>query len=147
MKVIDQLSERVYVLMSERNLPESEQTRFYIKGLPYDLFIRIQSEISPVIKVPGKALGGEAVDMKESEVELRPGARQRLEFEILSAGLVKVENLINEVTGEEIRYPGPRAPDNVKKDWFARWLPAAVRTELVNAITEGSSLSEEEQKN
>lgn len=147
MRVIDQLSERCYILESERNLPESEQTRFYIKGLPYDLFIRIQSEISPVIKLPGKALGGKAVDIEDSEVELRPGARQRLEFEILSAGLVRVENLINEVTGEEITYPGPRAPDNVKKDWFARWLPAAVRTELANAITEGSALTEEDQKN
>lgn len=146
MKVVDLLAERKYVLEAERNLPAAEQTVFWIKGLRYDLYMKIQSELSPVIKMPGKALGKGQANMDESTVELQPGARQRLEFEILSEGLVRVEGLVGP-GGEEIKYPGANAPDTVRKDWFARWLPPAVRTELANAITEGSTVDESVAKN
>jgi len=147
MKVRDLLREYPYILEAERNLPEGERTVFYLRGLPYDLQIRIQAQIQPVIRLPGSAFGRGEVTLTESEVELKPGARQELEFEILSHGLVRVENLINEETGEPINYPGPNAPERVKKDWLARWLPAPVRTELSNAILEGAAVSEEERKN
>lgn len=146
MKVVDLLADRKYVLESERNLDPTEQTVFWIRGLRYDLYMKIQSEISPVIKMPGKALGKGQANMDDSTIELQPGARQRLEFEILSEGLVRVEGLKGP-GGEEIKYPGPQAPDTVRKDWFARWLPPAVRTELANAITEGSSVDEDVAKN
>jgi hypothetical protein len=84
--------------------------------------------------------------MDESTIELQPGARQRLEFEILSEGLVRVDGLKGP-GGEDIKYPGFQSPDAVRKDWFARWLPPAVRTELSNAITEGSSVDEDVAKN
>lgn len=145
MKVVDLLADRPYVLEAERNIPTEDQTTFWIKGLPYDLYLKIQSELSPVIKLPGKALGKGQATMDEGTVELQPGARQRLEFEILSAGLVKVENLMG--PGGEVKYPGFQAPDNVRKDWYARWLPPAVRTEIANAITEGSTVGEEAAKN
>lgn len=144
MRVIDLLAERPYVLEAERNLPPQERTVFWIRGLPYDLYLKVQSAVSPTIRVPGKFMGKATLD--EATIELQPGARQQLEFEILSAGLVRVENLIGP-DGQPIAYPGPQAPDAVKKDWLARWLPPAVRTELANAITEGSTLSEETLKN
>lgn len=144
MRAIDLLAERPYILEAERNLPKDQQTIFWIRGLPYDLYLKVQAAVTPVVKVPGGAVG--RANMENAVIELQPGARAQLEFEILSAGLVRVENLIGP-NGEPIHYPGPQAPEAVKKDWFARWLPPAVRTELANAITEGSTLTEEQAKN
>lgn len=145
MRAVDLLAERAYILGRERDLTESEQTKFYIKGLPYDLYQRLQDSLAPVIKMPGKAFGKKgAASMEDSMVEMQPGARQRLEFDILSAGLVKVENLLG--PEGEMHYRSDMN-DAQRKDWFARWLPPDVRTELVNAITEGSRVSEEDEKN
>ncbi|MCX7844358.1 MAG: hypothetical protein N2507_03270 [Candidatus Bipolaricaulota bacterium] len=146
MRAIDLLAERPYVLEAERSLPPHERTVFWIKGLPYDLYLKVQSAVSPTIRVPGRFMGRAAANLDEAMIELQPGARQQLEFEILSAGLVRVENLLGP-DGQPITYPGPQAPEAVKKEWFARWLPPAVRTELVNAITEGSTFTEEMAKN
>lgn len=145
MRAIDLLAERPYVLEAERHLPPQERTVFWIRGLPYDLYLKVQSAVSPTIRVPGKLMGRGA-SVEEATIELQPGARAQLEFEILSAGLVRVENLIGP-DGQPIAYPGPQAPEAVKKEWFARWLPPAVRTELANAITEGSTFTEEQAKN
>ncbi len=145
MKAIDLLAERSYVLEAERNLPEAERTVFWIRGLPYDLYLKVQGAVTPTVKLPGKFIGRNA-DLNEATIELQPGFRQQLEFEILSWGLVRVDNLIGP-DGRPLSYPGPNAPEQVKKDWLGRWLPPAVRTELANAITEGSTLTEEQEKN
>ena len=73
-------------------------------------------------------------------------AQIKLEFDILANGLVRVENLKNAETGEVITYP-QGASENALKAWLARWLPPAVRTELANAIYEGSVWKEDELKN
>ena len=147
MKAVDLLSERPYILEAERSLPPEEQTVFWIRGLPYDTYLALQEKTAPVMRLPARALGrAKGLEDFEGEIVWQSGQRLRLEFEILSKGLVRVENL-KTPDGRVIEYPGPSAPEHVKKEWLARWLPPAVRVELANAIVEGSVATEEEEKN
>jgi len=149
MKVRDLLSEREYVFENERDLPIEQQTVWTIKGLPYDTQMKLQGRMEPTMKLPGRALGDKAKwqeAMADSDVEMKIGmGRDNLEFDILKEGLVDVRNLIDQA-GNEVLYPKTAGVDR-KKEWFARWLPRDIRTELANAISEGTMLSEDDVKN
>ncbi len=148
MKAVDQLADRPYVLEEERELPEAEQTVFWLRGLPYDVYLAIQEKAAPTMRMPAKfyGKGKKSVEDLDTEVEWKSGNRLRLEFEILSQGLVRVENLRAE-TGELLEYPGLTAKENAKKEWISRWLPPKARIEIANSITEGSEVTEDEEKN
>ena len=151
MRAIDRLAEFDYIVEDERGLPKEEQTVWRLRGLPYDLQVSLQSKIDPVMRLPGGALGkgkdawNKAMNESQVEMHLGAGGQKELEFKILSYGLIGVSNFLDE-NGNEVEYPKD-ANDKNKKNWFARWLPREVRTEIANAITERSSMNEEEVKN
>lgn len=150
MRVIDRLGEFEYILEDERDIPKDERTIWILKGLSYSTQQNLEGRVQPVVKVPGAAIGGGKEVFQrailDAEVTLNIGGGEReLQFDILSEGLVDVRNLM----GPEgvVEYPGPNAPVSRKKDFFGRWIPSQVRIELSNAITSGSTLSEDESKN
>jgi len=146
MKVHNRLSSWEYIPVADRGLDEKDQTVFVLKGLPYDLYNKIMSDATPKLRMPisamQKAAESQEIDAS-TEMELNPGTRYIREFDILSAGIVTVKNLIDAETGEAVEYKDTW-PDNKKKEWFASWLPADLRVEIADAITRGSSLSKEE---
>lgn len=149
MRVTDRLAEFDYVLEDERG--EEDATVWRLQGLPYDIQQKVQKAIEPRVHLPASAVGaGEQAlsdALGDSKVEIDiVGGRASLEFEILNAGLISVSNLIG-ADGNSVDYPGTKAPVAKKKEWFARWLPQSVRTELCNAITEVSVMEGDEAKN
>lgn len=145
MKAVDQLAERAYVLEEERELPQTEQTVFWLRGLPYDTYLTIQEKAAPTMRMPAKAIQkGKAEDV-ESEVEWKSGSRLKLEFDILSQGLVRIDNLVG--PDGPLDYPGINAKESAKKEFLSRWIPSSARIEIANAITEGSAMSEDEAGN
>ena len=160
MRTRDYLAERVYVLREDRDKPEKEQTQWILRGLPYDIQCSLQSQMSPTMKIPGSAIGkGEgawAKALENTDIEMNlSGGSASLQFDILNEGLVGFENLLDEDgdpivdpdTGKPLEFPAGMKSVPKKKTWFARWLPRDVRVELSNAITEGSVLDENQQKN
>jgi len=152
MRVVDRLLAFQYVSKADREAPEEEQTVFTLRGLPYDLQQKLESRVQPKLSLPSTAVGeGEAAfkeamrDQGKVEVEIS-GGRTELQFDILSYGLVKIENLIGP-DGTEVPYPGTNAPERQKKNFFAQWLPPELRTELANEIVERSTLTEDDVKN
>ena len=152
MKVINRLAEFEYVPMQDRELPEEEQTVFTIRGLPYDIQQSLESKISPKINMPGSALSGgseegfkSAFDDASVSVDVA-GGRNELQFDILRNGVVSVQNLFDS-EGNELKYPGPSAPVNSLKNWWASWFTSSVRVEIANAITAGSVITEDDVKN
>jgi len=151
MKVVDRLSDFEYVCEQDKELPAEEQTTWTLKGLSYDTQQSLEARLSPQINLPGSALsqdgGNFRESMKEASVSVDiAGGRTELQFDILRQGIVAVDNLLD-TEGEEVKYPGPKSPANVLKNWFGRWIPSEVRTEIANVIIEGSTLSEDDVKN
>lgn len=151
MRVIDRLAKFEYIAESDRSLPKDEQTIFILKGLPYDTQQQLEARLSPQISIPGSAVGSGKEEfqkaMSGSNVSVNiMGGRTELQFEILKHGMVDVVNLYDD-KGNVITYPGPNAPLATLKNWYAQWLPSDLRTELANAITEGSTISEDDAKN
>lgn len=151
MRAINRLAEFDFIIENERGLPEDQQTVWKLQGLPYELQVSLQSKIDPVMRLPGGAIGkgkdtwNKAMADSQVEMHLGTGGQKEIEFEILKHGLLSVSNFID-MDGNEVEYPRT-ANDKNKKNWFAQYLPREIRTEIANAITERSSLSEDEQKN
>jgi len=151
MRVVNRMSNFEYITVADKDLPVEEQTVWTLHGLSYDTQQALEARVSPQINLPGNALsGGEAGYMdalKDASVSVDiAGGRTELQFDILRQGVVGVENLKDE-EDNEVKYPGPKAPPNQLKNWFASWLPSSVRTELANVIIEGSVLTEDDVKN
>lgn len=150
MKVVDRLTDFDYVCEQDKELPVEEQTVWTLRGLSYDTQQELESRVSPQIQLPGSALGGEGgfnSAIKDASVSVDiAGGRTELQFDILRQGLTNVQNLFDS-EGNELKYPGSKAPINSLKSWLARWIPSPVRTELANVIIEGSSLTEDDVKN
>ena len=161
MRVRNYLVERTYTLREDRDKPEKERTLWHIKGLPYDVQMALQSQMSPTVSLPASALGkGQGAwdkALESSNVQLNlSGGQASMQFDILNEGLIGFENLldietgkpvIDPNTGEPLVFPSGLKSVAKKKQFFAEWLPRDVRVELANAITEGSVLDEDESKN
>ena len=156
MRVTNRMMQREYVLKSDRDLPKEEQTIFILKGLSYDSLVALQSSMTPTMNIPGAAAGkgSEEWDRIMSTSTIGMVMSQggiKMQYTILSEGLIDVLNLIDETTGDIIPYlkdDGGRHISTAKrKDWFAQWLPDDVRVEIANAISSASTLDEDSVKN
>jgi len=154
MKVRDRLAEFDYVLKDEQEADEAEQTHWTLRGLPFDMDVALRRRAAKSkLEIPGagKAMGKgqeawtKAMESSSMILDME-GGQIALEFDILKYGLMAVSNLIGP-DGNEIEYPGSKASDSSKKNWFSQWLDPKFRTELANAITEHSALSEDDVKN
>jgi len=152
MRVVDRFADFEYVLMDDREVAEEEKTTWVLRGLTYDIQQALEARVSPQINMQGASLvgggeGGYQKAMENASVSVDvAGGRTELQFDILRHGIVSVSNLIDS-KGNQVEYPGPKAPSNSLKNWFAKWLESEIRTELANVIIEGSTLTEEDVKN
>ena len=151
MRVKDRMLERNYVLKEERDLPQAEQTIFKIRGLSYDTQSRLQSQMSPTLSLPGSAIGKSGDEwekvMAETNVNMIMSSGGVMQFAILDEGLITIENLVDDVSGDIIEFPKTSKSSSVKKSFFSRWVPENVRIEVANEITKASALNEDSVKN
>ena len=152
MRVKDRMLERRYVLKEERDLPQEEQTVFMIRGLTYDTQTRLQAQMSPTMSIPGSAIGKSGDEWEKAMADtnvnmIMSSGGAAMQFAILDEGLITIENLIDDSTGEAIDFPKTSKSSSVKKGFFSRWIPEDVRIEVANEITKASTLADDDVKN
>jgi hypothetical protein len=116
-----------YVLQEDRELPEEQQTVFELRSLTVSEEARVAD--SMIASVPG-----------QDEMSIKSGSYQ---LQILRCGLRGWRNF-KTTAGTDAQFDVTKGnPRHVTDECLDR-LSSANRTELTNAITEHSSVSEEE---
>lgn len=134
-----------FVLAEDKNLPATEQSRFYIKPLPAD----IQYELDDALSMSGNFQGADPAKPESANaqtVHIYPGRRERT---TLLSGLVRIENykVPKKAKGGEVR--------EIDLDWgkdgkehvdALNYIAPKHRREVADAIRDISTLSEQEEK-
>jgi len=149
MKFVDLLAEQSYILKAERDqieegkITEDEATKFILRGLDFTTQKLIEKNASGgKARVPMDSVGKKnPTDGAMMEMDLNARGIE-LELQALHAGFVRIEG--PDTPPEDYPADGATAKKN---DWFIRWIPRRVRTELANFLIEQGQLSEDEAKN
>jgi len=156
MEVRNRMLQREYVLLADRDLEPEKQTVFIIKGLTYDTQVSLQAGMAPTMNIPGAAAGKGSAEWDRIMAKSTIGMVMsqggiKMQYDILSEGLVDVLNLRDTDTQEILEYPKGTPSRQIKasvmKEWLASWLPDDVRKEIADEITRASVLADDDVKN
>lgn len=115
----------VYVLISERSLPESEQTKFFISAPTYRDQMAIRDELyrGPVMEINGGRFFGRTVNLQAAKA-----------FELLVSGI----NGLVDSDGKDVKVTSEN------RQQIMSMLPADVIWEVGNHIVESLSIADSE---